>query len=495
MKRPIPGVVVASITWLVLLLLSIAFAYDKQSSAYSFGFEYGNIAASMVEGRGYAHVFENTAGASAWMLPVNTSIYAVIFAVFGVKSFAAMWACIVTSCILWSLCAYYLYQSGRLFSETLAIIAVLALVCLLLLHRTIIVSLFDYALINFLTIATVYYLYCYLHHSTHYRALLVLAVVLPLASPGLFLAFALILMIRFGYLLVRRTRLPSGWYAFFRSGYSKIVYLGLASVVVMLLWGFRNYQALGKFIPSKSNFWYEFYQANMADDDGIINSRTFRTFHPSAEGKYRNLYDSLGEIGFLDYMEQQSKEEFLLPDYLQRVGRRAQFALVNSENTNLKYPADTASFPPQDEAILHREGLVQGGEWIALDMDSTALMNTIEQLPLNQKATIASDWIVKKALYTQKAAGLGSFIRETSVSLVPFLCIVLGFFIKSIRMSSLFQLTITTYFIQLLPYILASHYIRYQYYVLALQALLLFMIATYFINRASKAVSPVLHTR
>ena len=481
MKKSNWGTVVAGSTWLVLFLLAIAFAYDKHFSDYSFGFEYGNLAASIVEGQGYTQVFENSEGPSAWMLPVNTFIYAAIFAVFGVKSTAAMWACIATSCALWSLCAYYLYQIGRLFSSKLAILAVLALGCLLLLHRTIIVSLFDYALINFLTIATVYYLYHYLHQNTNYGALLVLAWVLPLAAPGLFLGFALILMVRFGYLVGRVGRLP-GKNALFRSGYARILYLGLASIVAMSLWGFHNYQALGKFIPSKSNFWYEFYQANMADDDGIVTSRTFRTFHPSAHGKYRNLYDSLGEIAFVDYMERRSKEEFLLPDYLQRVGRRAQFAFVHSQNTNFKLPADTASFPAQDETILHREGLVQNGDWIALDIDSTAFMNTVEPLPLNQKAAIISDWVVKKVIYTRQTEDLGNFVREASVSLLPLLCMVLGVFIKSIRVSGIFQLTVTIYVIQLLPYVLVSHYIRYQYYLLALQALLMFLVAAYIID-------------
>ena len=482
MKKVTPGIIVASTTGLVLLLLSLVFAYDMPATHYSFGFEYGNIAASVVEGQGYAGPFEDSVGPSAWMLPINTFVYIAIFAIFGIKTTAAMWACIVTNCVLWSLCAYFLYQTGRLFSGKLALIAVVALVCLLLLHRTIITSLFDYALLNLLTIATVYFLYHYLYHQTHYRVLLGLAVILPLASPGLFLAFALLLMVRFVYLLIRRSDFPLDKTTFFRSNYSKIVYLGFASVVVMSLWGFRNYQALGRFIPSKSNFWYEFYQANMADDDGIVNSRTFRTFHPSVYGQYRSLYDSLGEIGLVDYMAQRSQEEFLLPDYLERVGRRAQFAFVYSPNTSLKLPADTASFPAEDEAIMHWEGLMQNGEWISLDVDSAAFMNSVNRLSLHQKAAITSDWVEKKAVYDREMDDLGSFIREASVSLIPFLCIVLGIFIKSIRTNPLFQLTVAIYCIQLLPYVLVSHYLRYQYYLLTLQALLMLWVANYVIN-------------
>lgn len=483
MKKTVSGTAVATITWLALILLSVYFAHDKLSASYSFGFEYGNIAASVVEGQGYAHVFKGSEGYSAWMLPVNTFIYAAIFAVFGVKSTAAMWACIVASCTLWSLCAYFLYQTARQFSDKLAIIAVLAQITLLLLHRIIIVSLFDYALINFLTLATVYYLCCYLRYNTQYRALVVLALVLPLTSPGLFLAFALILAGRFGYLLVRQTGPPLGKRTFLSSDYRKIVYLGLVSVLAMSMWGLRNYQVLGKFIPSKSNFWYEFYQANMADEDGVLSSRTARTFHPSAMGKYRPLFDSLGEIAFVRHMEQQSKKEFFLPDYLQRVGRRANFALVRSRNTNAKYPADTASFAPSDKIVLHRAGLVQEGAWIVLDMDSITLTNTIASLPLKQKEAITSDWIAKKAVYTQKMTGPGGMIREFSISLLPSLCILLGIFITRIRTSTLFQLAVAIYFIQLLPYVLVSHYIRYQHYLLGLQALFMFLVAAYGITK------------
>ena len=488
MKNSAPGAIVAGITWLALGLLSIMFARHQPVSAYGFGFEYGNLAASVVAGKGYAQVFEGSAGPSAWMLPVNTFIYAAIFTVFGVKSLAAMWACIITSCTLWSGCAYYLYRTGRLFSSTYAIVAVLVLGGLLLLHRTVIVSLFDYALINWLTIATVYHLYHYLRYQTHYRAVLILALVLPLVSPGLFLAFALLLMVRFGYSLTRRTVPRSDRNVFFRS--DKIVYAGLASVLVMSLWGLRNYQALGRFIPSKSNFWYEFYQANVADDDGIINSRTVRTFHPSVRGKYRPLYDSLGEIGFVDYMKRQSRQETVLSDYWQRVGRRARFAFLRSANTSLKFPADTAAFSSLDSTILHREGMVQAGEWIALDMDSTAFMNQVEPLPLHRKAPVVADWVAKKERYTQHREKWGSWVRETSVSLVPFLCILLGLFIKEIRMNALFQLTVTIYSVQLLPYVLVSHYIRYQYYLLALQSWLLFMVVAYGLLCVSRRTRP-----
>ena len=483
MKKTVSGTVVASITWLVLVLLAIYFAYNRLPATYSFGFEYGNIAASLVEGKGYGHVFVGSEGYSAWTLPINTFIYASIFAVFGVKSTAAMWACIVISCTLWSLCAYFLYQTARQFSIKLAFIAVLAQLILLVLHRTIIVSLFDYALINCLTLATVYCLYCYLRNNTHYRALAVLAPVLPLTSPGLFLAFALILAGRFVYLLMKRTGSGSGKTALMSNDYRQIVFLGLVSVLAMSVWGIRNYQALGKFIPSKSNFWYEFYQANMADDDGVLSSWTARAFHPNAGGKYRPLYDSLGEIAFVQHMKQRSKEEFYLPDYRQRVGRRAKFALVHSQNTNAKYPADTASFAPADKRILYRAGLVQEGQWIVLNIDSIALANTVASLPLQQKNAIVSDWAAKKAVYTRKMTSPGGLVREFSVSLLPSLCILLGIFITRIRTSRIFQLAVTIYFVQLLPYVLVSHYIRYQYYLLGLQALLMFLVAAYGITK------------
>lgn len=475
-KADLGGFLPAIITFVVLLLL--VYAYRPDVGGYSFGWEYGNIAASIVQGQGYSQPFEGSEKATAWMLPVTTLIYASVFTLFGMKTPSAMWACVLLSCLLWSCCAYYLYQSARLISRELALLAIVLLWVYLVLHKVTVKSLADFALINLLSVMTIYHLYYYLEYGRKYGGLLLLALLLPLVSPGLFLAFVLILASRFGRLLIAARRKHGQ-----KISFSQILYLGLASVVVMMVWGYRNYQVLGKFIPSKSNFWYEFYQANMADDDGVVGPRTFRTYHPSAHGQYRSIYDSLGEIDFLELMKQRSKAEFTLSNYVRRVGNRAEFAFIKSREINLKLPADTSSLTLLDKELLHRKGLVQSGEWIALDMDSETFTNTIKSIDLEEEKALVSDWKAKKKVFNKQAEeNIFNLARENSLSLIPFLCMILGMVVRHIRRNRLFQLVVAIYIIQLLPYLLISHYIRYQYYGLALQVLIVFIPLSYFIN-------------
>lgn len=473
-------------TGIFFVLVGVLHIITISPDDFDFGYEYGWIASSIAQGQGYANVFWSDSGPTAWMLPLNTLLYAAVFALFGVKTLASLWVIVFLNCLFWSASAYYLFQAASVVSETLAFLAVVILFGLLVLLKSAVINgIADNALLNMLSIATVYFLYKYFRYHTGYRQLLLLAFVLPLTSPGLFLAFALALIGRFCYLSIYKSReylIPSKHF-FYLSPLVKIVYIGLVSILAISVWSYRNFQEFNRFIPSKSNFWYEFYQANMADEDGILNQRTIQTFHPNAKGKYYALYDSLGEIKFLDTMKLMSQQEFDRNDYLKRVGQRLQFSFLWCKNTYFRYPADTAAFSLADQQLLHREGLIRYGNWIALDLDSTDFTNKLNKIPLERRSSVWTDWNSKKRIYWKSKRDVGTLLREGSISLLPFLCIVLGLAIGTVRRNPLFQLVVFTYIIQLLPYILVSHYNRYQQYLLSQQAFLIFVMASYVLTQ------------
>ncbi len=264
---------------------------------------------------------------------------------------------------------------------------------------------------------------------------------------------------------------------------------GLVSVAVILIWGMRNHSALGKFIPSKSNFWYEFYQANMADEDGIIAARTFAKYHPFSNGMYRSLYDSLGEVAFVDHMRDLSQSKFILSEYSRRVGNRINFAFLRSRKTSFWLSADTASFSARDQKLLVQEGLIEHGGWISLDYDSAVFMSILDRHELDKSSSIISDWIIKKRVYTKEKSTIRTIIKESLVSLVPTLCILaLLLFYNSIN-KLLFKLILIIYFCQSLLYILVSHHVRYQSYLILLQSLLIYLTIIFFFEKLFQIVT------
>ncbi len=138
MKPLIVKTALISVTFIGLLILAVT-SFHYTPATYDFGWEYGNIAASLVEGQGYAEAFGGSTHLTAWMLPVNTLIYAAIFILFGVKTEAAMWSCVVCSCALWTGGAYYLYRVSCVVSEKVALLPICILGCLLLTNRLLVI--------------------------------------------------------------------------------------------------------------------------------------------------------------------------------------------------------------------------------------------------------------------------------------------------------------------------------------------------------------------
>jgi hypothetical protein len=64
-----------------------------QNHCAMFGAEYGDIAASVLEGHGYANaIIPRSEVATAWMLPGVVGLLVVVFWLFGVKTTAAAYA-------------------------------------------------------------------------------------------------------------------------------------------------------------------------------------------------------------------------------------------------------------------------------------------------------------------------------------------------------------------------------------------------------------------
>jgi hypothetical protein len=109
-----------------------------------------------------------------------------------------------------------------------------------------------------------------------------------------------------------------------RGQYKRVAIAFMTMALVLSPWILRNYIALGKFIPVKSNLVYELYQSQCLQESGVLQSKTFGT-HPWAKNNQaRNEYRELGEIQFLEEKKQLFLEAVRNDpvDFLDRVAER-----------------------------------------------------------------------------------------------------------------------------------------------------------------------------
>jgi hypothetical protein len=72
------------------------------------------------------------------------------------------------------------------------------------------------------------------------------------------------------------------------------------SIATIAPWVLRNYLALGRLIPIKSNLAFELYQSQCVASDGILHAQVFRTHPYNVDGEERAEYRTLGEMGYVD---------------------------------------------------------------------------------------------------------------------------------------------------------------------------------------------------
>ena len=104
----------------------------------------------------------------------------------------------------------------------------------------------------------------------------------------------------------------------------------LAAAVVAAPWMARNYWVFHRFIPVKSNLYYELYQSSCLEPSGVLRLATFGEHPYNTEGPEHAAYEARGEIAYLDDYRQRFLaylgEEPL--DYAAKVGNRLLAATV-----------------------------------------------------------------------------------------------------------------------------------------------------------------------
>ena len=448
----------------------------------SFGYEYGNIAEALVQGKGFSNAFTPASGSTAWMPPLFVFMLAGIFSVFGIKTIASMWAIFVLKYAALAACLPMLFSivDRSEFRKYRYLIAVIFLGLIYLNLGTFFRSIHDEWLILFLICSALGLLTAEAVHPSPSNKirLYALAFILPLANPILAVTF---LIVALG-LVMARTQGPSP---------KKTAIILLAAFFAStLLWTYRNYQAFGKIIPVKSNFWFDFYQGNVMDDDGLTTNATFEVFHPIHTNAIQEQYLMEGESVFTDNYKHLAFEWIGShpAQLLQNIGRRTVSAFLYMHQSDDILPASHELLMTKDVEKLKQANLVSVNQppfvnWTSLTVPEAEFRAKIEPLHLADETAVVADWTSQRAALMIRFGELKLVVRSLVLSLVPFLCLIIGLSAERIRRNPAFLLSAALYLIYLFPYILVSHYRRYQVPLIVLQTVFIFPLACLLLER------------
>jgi len=455
-----------------------------------FGWEYGFVADSLIGGRGFSDPFGVPSGPTAWMPPIPVALVAAQFLVFGPRTPLALWSALTIKCLGVAASVYLLLRcldDGRRHRWRYA--AALAYVAAIGALPDFFLDLHDIWLVGLVALALVR---CFVplldgRRDVPRALLLLLSVVAPLTNPALVTPFV---MMWAAVLVPAWSRRRAGHGDGSGAGAADPPFrLAAASMALclgtVLSWTAVSAVRVGLIAPVKSNMWYDFYQANVLDGDGVLRVSTFYRYHPIHSPAVLDRYVRDGERAFMEWHRRASLA-FLREhprEFLTRVARRASNAFVFLRPTDDVWEVDVDRLGGVDVACLEAAGVVALDRhqsspdvpvylWTNLSDVPDRFRRELARLGPERPDEIFEQWQDARAAVSGLHRGAGAWLRGLGLAGLPALALVLGASNREVRRDSVFRLAALAYPSFLAPYVLISHYARYQLFVLGIQALL-----------------------
>lgn len=474
------------------LFILTAFYYNfpvSNPENLKFGWEYGNIAEALATGKGFANVFSPESGPTAWMPPFLVLLFAGAFYVFGVKTIAAMWAIMIVKYLALATSLYFLLSAASAppYGKYKYLLTVLFVLLIYVNRGVYFTSLHDDWLILFLSCWLLWLLAARSHGGSKSNTVSmgIVAFLLPLTSPTLGAAF---LLAEAGVMALGISD---------KSRHRAILAIATLFAASALLWTYRNYRVFGAWIPIKSNIGYDLYQANVLDDDGLVTFSTFENYHPNHPTEFQGEYLKMGERLFTEKYKSLSFSEIRREPIrlLQNIGRRAFSAFVYIHPDEDIKPVNPRYLTARDIEKLAGRKLISTYTppfvlWTSLNLSGEEFESQICPLALTNEARVIEDWSARREEYERQARRPKAILKSLLLSFIPSLCILLGLVHEKIRRNPLFLYALILYLAYLAPYILISHYRRYQVPMIGLHAMFIFLVTCVMLEKLSRRMRP-----
>jgi hypothetical protein len=281
------------------------------------GAEYLNIAKALRGGRGFADPFRAETGPTAWMPPALPFIQAGLLWLAGDDVDILMYCVIVAQSVSLAVSGWLLLAaSARAFRTHRPWTTAAIFVIFLAAQFRLAFQITHDSWLQLLALDTLLLGYALLSDAPRWWGLIwwgVAGGVTALAGPVLGLVWATLTVLRWPTLSRWRHWLVAGLFA----------------LICVSPWIVRNALVFGRFIPLKSNLFYELYQSQCESADGLVRESTFRN-HPYGNRQERYQYEDDGESVYLDGKRAQFVSAFRAKpgDFAVRVWNRFAAAVV-----------------------------------------------------------------------------------------------------------------------------------------------------------------------
>jgi hypothetical protein len=315
-------------------------------------------------------------------------------------------------------------------------------------------------------------------------ALFAVALAAPLDNAGLAVATGLVLLA-----LARSLR------ADFRTLRTPLAAAALAAASVGA-WTGRNAVALHRFVPLKSNFWFELHLANVDSADGLPRMETVLRRLPFFDLSEFDLYSSLGEAGYVETFRAPTLAALRAAPlhFAGNVLRRAADAAVFCRRegggafTRIRFRQDDAvRLVAAGELILL--GQSGGGLWTRIDAEPAAESELIHRLGLADEGAAWRDWAEKRLAFDASFRSPGAIATGFLTAGVPVAALLLSALLRGGRLAPPAAWAAAIGCGMLLPFVLVNHNERHQLPLVAMQAVAIGACVQAFADRFRKGAA------
>jgi hypothetical protein len=429
--------------------------------------EPGNVAAALADGRGFSDPFDGKTGATAWVSPLPALVEALVFLLFGIKSPDAATVMLVLTVLglagAHALLASALEGHGPWMRGVASALFLAA--CVFLPGGPL--GVLSEAWIDILLSALLLWAALEAARAPGRRAsaaLIAAAFLAPLENAGLAVSTGLVILAlaRPDRKDLRRLAVPAAAAA--------------AALIAVGGWSARNAAALGRFIPLKSNGWFEMNLANVDSADGLPRMETVLRRLPYFDVQEFNRYSKLGEIAYVDSFRApalaslESDPLHFAGNVIRRIGAATIFMRREGGGAMTAFHFSTG-----DWARLVNAGELitmgpTGGLWTRIDTPPLAERTTLHGLGLREEAAILRDWSQKRLAYDAEYFSPGGLALGFMISGLPVAALLVSALLRGGRLAPPAAWAAAIAFGMLLPYVLVNHNERHQLPLVAMQA-------------------------
>jgi 4-amino-4-deoxy-L-arabinose transferase-like glycosyltransferase len=253
---------------------------------FGFGWEMGRIARSIAQGEGFSNPYGDHTGPSAWEPPLYPYFMAGVFKVFGVYSYASAWVLLTFNSLLSALTCIPIYLiAKRQFDDRIALWSAQTWALLPWFWYWSVHWLWDTTFTP-LILSLIFLVALELQEWRGMRGWILFGVLWgigALANPAM-LAF-----LPFCGLWIWRQRFKHSLPSFGGVALSSLIFFAVLSP-----WLIRNYEAFGRFVFVRDDFWFEVRLGNFKNADGMLMAY----LQPSQNKLEFAKFQRMGELAY-----------------------------------------------------------------------------------------------------------------------------------------------------------------------------------------------------